>query len=264
MRLLLSFSILFIFHLTLHSQSRTGIVHYGHKQSMGLGAPIGVDYNAVLIFNNEHSKYTYAKDSLEGGAINKPIVIKKDKDHVFVKPKRTSKEGYEVYVALNDQMLSRNKGVSYVKEKTPKIAWKISKEKKQIGNFECIKAMGTFRGREYTAWFTLSVPLPYGPWKLQGLPGLILEAYDTNKEVYFYFKSIQYPLDKKIKITPPNPKHENDSYNWISLEEYKNLLKNLHEKNIQNGRMVAESYDAIETTENEMPMKNYYMEIFDE
>lgn len=239
-----------------------GLVQYGHKQSMGLGAPIGVDYNAVLIFNNNHSSYMYAKDSLEGGFVNKSVVIKKDSDNVFVKPMRTSKEGYQVYIELNNQMLTRNKGYSYVKENIPKIDWKILKEKKKIGTFECVKAIGIFRGREYTAWFTKSIPLSYGPWKLQGLPGLILEAYDTNKEVYFYFKSIKYPLDNKIKITKPNPK--SDSTDWITLDEYKKLLKNLHEKNIQNGRMIAETYDAVDTTENEIPMKNFFIEAFDE
>tara|TARA_R110002049_G_scaffold291871_1_gene476035 strand:- start:1309 stop:1926 length:618 start_codon:yes stop_codon:yes gene_type:complete len=204
----------------------------------------------------------YAKDSLEGGFVNKSVVIKKDSDNVFVKPMRTSKEGYQVYIELNNQMLTRNKGYSYVKEEVPKIEWKISNDKKKIGNFDCIKATGNFRGRNYTAWFTKSIPLAYGPWKLQGLPGLILEAYDTNKEVYFYFKSIKYPLKEKIEITKPNPKSDNND--WITLDEYKNLLKNLHEKNIQNGRMIAETYDAVDTTENQMPMKNFFIEVFDE
>ena len=93
-----------------YAQNKIGLIQYGHKQSMGLGAPIGVDYNAVLIFNNNHSSYMYAKDSLEGGFVNKSVVIKKDSDNVFVKPMRTSKEGYQVYIELNNQMLTRNKG----------------------------------------------------------------------------------------------------------------------------------------------------------
>jgi GLPGLI family protein len=229
---------------------------------MGLGAPIGVDYNATLVFNNSNSLYTYAKDSLEGGFINKSIIIKKDKDNIFVKPKRTSKNGYQVFLELNREMLSRNKGYSYVKEEIPKINWSITEDKKNIGNFECLKAVGTFRGREYTAWFTKSIPLAYGPWKLQGLPGLILEAYDINKEVYFYFKSIKYPLEQKTEIKKPNPKSENSE--WITFKEYKELLISVYEKNIQNGRLVAEKYDGADTVENEMPMRNFFIEVFDE
>lgn len=256
----LIFSLLFC--LNLYSQDKIGLVQYGHKQSMGMGAAIGVDYNATLTFDNYKSLYTFAKDSLEGGHLNKSVIIKKDKDNVFVKSKRTSKNGYRVYVQLKKEMQSRNKGYSYVKEEVPKIEWKISNNKKNIGNFECIKATASFRGRNYTAWFTKSIPLAYGPWKLQGLPGLILEAYDTNKEVYFYFKSIKYPLKEKIEIPQLNPYTENQK--WISFDEYKVLLKSIHTKNIQNGRLLAENYDGAGTEENEMPMINFFIEAFDE
>lgn len=239
-----------------------GLVNYGHIQSMGMGDPIGVDYNATLVFDNSKSLYTYAKDSLEGGHVNKSIIIKKDKDNVFVKPKRTSKKGYQVFLDLNKEMQSRNKGYSFVKEEAPKIDWKIFSDKKYIGNFECNKATASFRGRNYTAWFTKSIPLAYGPWKLQGLPGLILEAYDKNKEVCFYFKSIKYPLKERTEIAQLSPNTENQK--WISLDEYKALLKSIHSKNIQNGRLVAENYDGIGTEENEMPMKSYFIEVFDE
>lgn len=253
---------IFLFNVSVFSQHKTGLVEYGHKQSMGLGAPIGVDYNAVLIFDLNTSKYTFAKDSLEGGFINKSMIIKKDKENVFVKPKRTSKNGYQVYVNHYNEMLSRNKGYSYVKENLPKIYWNILNEKKIIGNFECVKAIGSFRGREYTAWYTPSIPIPYGPWKLQGLPGLILEAYDTKKEVYFYFKSIKYPLNEKISIQKPLPIIENEK--WISFSMYKERLLALHKQNVQNGRMIVEQYDGVDPLENKMPMRNSFIEVFDE
>jgi GLPGLI family protein len=88
----------------------------------------------------------------------------------------------------------------YVKEITPKINWKIEKDTKKIGNFVCKKAIANFRGRDYIAWFAIEISVPYGPWKLNGLPGLILEAYDKNKNVYWYFKSVEYPSNTKEKI----------------------------------------------------------------
>jgi len=70
------------------------------------------------------------------------------------------------------------------------IKWTVFPEMKKIGNYECQKASSYFGGRNYEVWFTKELPFQDGPWKLHGLPGLILEAYDTNKEICFYFKEI--------------------------------------------------------------------------
>ncbi len=72
-------------------------------------------------------------------------------------------------------------------EEIPRFQWKIVNEKKTIWDFQCQKATCTFRGRHYEAWFTTDVPIDNGPWKFQGLPGLILEVYDTNKEYAFVY-----------------------------------------------------------------------------
>jgi len=71
------------------------------------------------------------------------------------------------------------------------IKWEILEETKQINSFVCHKALGNFRGRTYTVWFTLDIPVSFGPWKLNGLPGLILEAYDKKNEYMFYVKKIE-------------------------------------------------------------------------
>jgi len=69
-----------------------------------------------------------------------------------------------------------------------KINWQIRDDVKDIGNFKCQKAIGDFGGRSYEAWFCPDIPVSAGPWKLYGLPGLILEAMDTSKQVKFIFK----------------------------------------------------------------------------
>jgi GLPGLI family protein len=63
--------------------------------------------------------------------------------------------------------------------------WNITQETKTIAGYKCIKATTNFRGREWTAWFTPEIAVPLGPWKLRGLPGLIIEATD-NSNTYIY------------------------------------------------------------------------------
>lgn len=57
--------------------------------------------------------------------------------------------------------------------------WNISDSTKVILDYVCQKAECDFRGRHWTAWFAPDVPISDGPWKLNELPGLILEAYDS-------------------------------------------------------------------------------------
>ncbi len=83
-------------------------------------------------------------------------------------------------------------------ESALKIAWKLfPNQKKKIAGFTCYKAEGDFRGRHYVAWYCPDLPYPYGPWKLHGLPGLILEAYDSKRKVNFLFQS--YSSTKEVQ-----------------------------------------------------------------
>lgn len=63
--------------------------------------------------------------------------------------------------------------------------WHITSESKTIAGYKCQKASTEFRGRTWIAWFTLDIPASDGPWKLCGLPGLILEATDAENQYEF-------------------------------------------------------------------------------
>lgn len=71
--------------------------------------------------------------------------------------------------------------------------WKLSHERKRILSYDCQKAVCTFRGREYTAWFTPDIPLKDGPYKFSGLPGLILEISDSQQNYVYTCIGIQQP-----------------------------------------------------------------------
>lgn len=83
----------------------------------------------------------------------------------------------------------------YIYEDDATMKWQLVHEFKEISGFQCQKASTKFRGRNYEAWFTSEIPLSFGPWKFNGLPGLILEVYDHTGEVHFSADHIQIPFE---------------------------------------------------------------------
>lgn len=62
----------------------------------------------------------------------------------------------------------------------PKLSWVIHDEEQLILGYSCRKATTDYGGRTWEVWFTKDIPFSFGPWKLQGLPGLILAACDKD------------------------------------------------------------------------------------
>ena len=58
--------------------------------------------------------------------------------------------------------------------------WKILPEKQKIGTYQTQKAVASFGGREWTAWFTTDLPFQDGPYVFYGLPGLIVKLEDAT------------------------------------------------------------------------------------
>ncbi len=120
--------------------------------------------------------------------------------------------------------------VYLLSEDIPRINWKIKQEFKNLNSISCQKAIGYFRGRTYIVWFAKDIPVPYGPWKLQGLPGLIVEASDVKDLILFKllkFSSqdqgevIQVPVgNKKMSVkhffTIERPEKQNEFNVYVS------------------------------------------------
>lgn len=63
--------------------------------------------------------------------------------------------------------------------------WELADETKIINTITCKKAKVEFKGRNWIAWYAPEIPLPYGPMKFSGLPGLIIKITDEKEDYDF-------------------------------------------------------------------------------
>lgn len=79
-------------------------------------------------------------------------------------------------------------------DSVPSLEWDFSDEETDsIIGYDCRKATVEFAGRSYTAWFTPEIPLPFGPYKFGGLPGLILKLEDAERQ--FVWEAVGFERD---------------------------------------------------------------------
>lgn len=128
-----------------------------------------------------------------------------------------------------------------IEDELPAIDWKISNETSVISGLNCQKATAAFKGRNYTAWFCPDLPFQSGPWKLSGLPGLIVEAYDTNKEVVFKFEGFE-----EVKNAVPDPIEEQKNINGQVVR-----FSGISSAAMLKAQTIALPKDAIKTTRKE-------------
>lgn len=77
-------------------------------------------------------------------------------------------------------------------DSVPSLDWNFSDETTDsIMGYGCRKATVEFAGRHYSAWFTPEIPLPFGPYKFGGLPGLILKLEDAEQQFVWEAKGFE-------------------------------------------------------------------------
>ena len=89
---------------------------------------------------------------------------------------------------------------------------------------ECKKATTNFRGRYWEVWYTEDIPISQGPWKLCGLPGMILKA---NCPKFMLIEAISIKNKNLDPVTFYN--YLNYKYAPIDRMEY---LKKVHKPGI--------------------------------
>ncbi len=89
-------------------------------------------------------------------------------------------------------------------EPTPSLDWTLTDDTLTINGYLCSRAEVIFRGTRWTAWYTQEVPSSVGPWRLRGLPGIIVKATGnahtfTLTELRHENSAITYAPDIKVE-----------------------------------------------------------------
>lgn len=94
--------------------------------------------------------------------------------------------------------------------------WTMNPEIETIGGYQCNKAMAEYGGRTWIAWYTAEIPVNAGPWKLCGLPGLILHASDSTGTYVFTLQNIGQVAEPIVRCSLPN--REQTKEKWLRSE----------------------------------------------
>jgi len=91
--------------------------------------------------------------------------------------------------------------------------WVMEPDTATINNYRVQKATCVFGGRNWTAWFCPEIPISDGPYKFNGLPGLIVKMYDSRNHYVLQMESISIPageilIDIEQKIYTESTKEQ--------------------------------------------------------
>ena len=182
----------------------TYLAEHQFQQAEGFNGP------NTLVFTTKKSYFTHSQY---------PATSNSSLTGNVVRVQAGDPEQFPVYTSLPDSLvLGKVRGrpgnantISILAEPLPAINWTVTDSQRLIGGYPCIRATTTFEGRSYEAWFTPVIAAPFGPYRLRGLPGLILEANSTDGQVSWTFSSLQELSSGSVVIEEPT---YGERYEW--------------------------------------------------
>ena len=123
--------------------------------------------------------------------------------------------------------------------------WQTLPETDSILGYKCHKAKAEFRGRKYTAWFATDLTFKAAPWKIHGLPGVVLQVQTSDYFLYIKAKTIR--IQKANEIVNPDRKEE-----FMSWKEFEGLYEVKMKQTIAYAMTIVAKIDG-ETLRGGMP-----------
>ena len=154
----------------------------------------------MLEYRNEQGSYFMASYKGENA-----LVYKNRRENEIISIESTAEQVFKCVEQLNPQN------------------WQFTTDTLSVLGYLCQKATATFSGREYEAWFSTDIYIKEGPWKLYGLPGLILKASTTDG--LFAFEVIGLENLKDVYITM-----DKDTYSNCTRQEFAKYKSNKRKK----------------------------------
>jgi len=175
------------------------VVHYNFSHLRDTTNRAAPYTEKMILFLGSHSSAykSYDKamaDVLMKKQIQEQMAANGGNGNIRVMRGKNSGSNTEYYQFADKGSLVRREKLinSYlIEEPLPTITWKINSDTATFGGLHCQQATTHFKGRDYVAWFCPDLPFHTGPWKLNGLPGVIVDAHDTKNEVVFKFDGVE-------------------------------------------------------------------------
>lgn len=102
-------------------------------------------------------------------------------------------------------------------EIVPELTFRPTEETDSVMGYFCKSAVCDYGGRSWKVYYTEEIPLPYGPWKLNGADGLILKALDTENN--FVFEAVGMTQQQQPVIRYSWNRKSMDKDEWARFEE---------------------------------------------
>ncbi|MFY0632058.1 MAG: GLPGLI family protein [Flavobacteriaceae bacterium] len=221
LKIILTLSFLSVFSLNAQNLSITYKVTVNANDAI-----LSTSTNYDLILNGSKSAYYNNNDSLkqfkyqsfinETKKIGELTRVKlSDNHYAYVKQDFFFKDYEKDTLIYNELIVSKK---AFVGEKINLIDWKIqSKSDTIILNQKCLKAIGKFRGRTYDAYFSPSLSQRGGPWKFDGLPGIILSV--KSQDDYFVIEPTKIVKNSKSQNTIFNVYDNKKAISWALFKK---------------------------------------------
>jgi len=165
------------------------------------------DQQAELKFNAQAYRFNYKEDA-------QASTYQWRKEDYIIYRDRNKDETFDVMTLLNKDYV--------VKDSTFCQNWKIKNDMKEVAGRICMNATyyDSIKSKEVTAWFALDLPIPIGPNKYCGLPGMILEINEADGAVVYTATSIIF-YEEEVVIEKPTIKKSRKN---ITLKDYNKII----------------------------------------